>query len=79
MDENEIVDVGAKARYVFIPDNPDVYNIVYGEADISVAKAEMDYNPATLLIKGYVGETLEDAVNHVSIELFHSDRTSTSR
>lgn len=74
VDENEIVDVGAKARYVFIPDNPDVYNIVYGEADISVAKAEMDYNPATLLIKGYVGETLEDAVNHVSIELFHSDR-----
>ncbi|MDD3947291.1 MAG: MBG domain-containing protein, partial [Clostridia bacterium] len=72
-DENAIVDVGATARYMFIPDNPDVYNIIYdGQVAINIAKAEMDYDANSLLIKGYVGETLGDAANHVTIDLWHT-------
>jgi hypothetical protein len=72
-DSTQIVDVGAKASYMFIPDNTDVYNIIYdGSVNIDIRTAEMSYNPDTLLIKGYVGETLGSAVNNIHIDLWHS-------
>jgi len=72
-DSTEIIDVGAQAGYMFVPDNTDVYNIIYdGRISIDIAIAEMNYNPETLLIKGYVGETIGQAINNISIELWHS-------
>lgn len=72
-DSAQIVDVGAQASYMFVPDNTDVYNIIYdGRVSIDIAPAEMVYDPQSLRIKGYVGETLADAINHIEIDLRHS-------